>query len=118
MTTVLVFNPDGNDGWLTELELPEGDTERLRILQAAVGGYIELVRANLLANATEALWMFCNEEGRAQGLQPNVMASTLAQTSVVGPVVFHGGADANGELVSCPEAFRRVLWRLVAAQED
>lgn len=116
MTAVLVVRPDVEDGgaWVgvTEVELAAGDAESLRFLQETVGGYLEVVR---VAYSSRPLWLFCNEDGQRLGLPFNALASALARQSISGPVVFHGGADAAGELLPCPEWFRESVMRVVSA---
>lgn len=54
---------------------------KLPALQQAVGGYIELVRLS------GGRVMYVNEEGRLNGLLPNMAASTMANQVIVGDVV-------------------------------
>tara|TARA_E500000305_G_scaffold99272_1_gene91367 strand:+ start:646 stop:897 length:252 start_codon:yes stop_codon:yes gene_type:complete len=55
----------------------------LEELQAAVGGYIEMVRTNNVG------YMYCNEEGKLQGLPVNRAATSMIDFDdvVVGDVV-------------------------------
>jgi hypothetical protein len=55
---------------------------RLKELQVAVGGYIEMIMLN------EHSWLIVNEEGRMEGLELNVLASRLAGQEIVGDVLF------------------------------
>lgn len=104
MTTVVAVEPQELGVLITEMELPKGDQARLELLQGILGGYLELVPTQ-----SASLWLFCNEDGQRLGLQSNVLGTVLAQQLILGPVIFHGGADAAGELVSIPEAYRAIL---------
>lgn len=53
----------------------------LESLQMVVGGYIEPIRLK------DGGLMYVNEEGRLTGLPPNIAASLLASTMIVGDVV-------------------------------
>lgn len=70
-------------------------------LRKAVRGYIESVPLN---RAGRSLTAFCNETGKLDGMRPNSPAHAilrdlyLGDDFVVGPVVFTGAADSEGEL--------------------
>ena len=57
----------------------------LEALQAAVDGYIEAV--TLIPGKAV---MIVNEEGLLRGMAPNPIASTVANTQIVGPAVVVG----------------------------
>lgn len=69
---------------LTVLDYPKDSGGRLKALQAAVGGYIELVR---LGGGVDA---FCDEEGLLKGLAPSwdVRRADGLEIRLVGPVAF------------------------------
>jgi hypothetical protein len=50
----------------------EGEPEPLRVIQSAVGGYIEMVRTCI-----PGVHMYCNEEGKLRDLPPNRLATYL-----------------------------------------
>lgn len=56
-----------------------GHNPTLDEMQAAVGGWIEYVPLTPEAvQATGFAFLYCNEEGKLQGLLPNVVATMLA----------------------------------------
>ena len=82
----------------------EGATS-LGFLQGVVGGYIELVRV------TDELDMWCNEEGKLQGLPVNEPATALwwalcpemrNQDVICGPVALTSH-DGQGDTTSLPD---------------
>lgn len=74
---------------------PIGDS--YKTLSDAVGGWIECVRLS----ENEDLW--CNENGIAEGLPLNMIATAIysetfnATNPIVGDVIITGGADEEGE---------------------
>lgn len=90
------------------------DTSTLDHLQSAVGGLIELLELQPDLSA----WV--NEEGRIHNLPPNPLATALAITLcpnlqgtplLMGPVVFTGGADDDGNtLPLSPARFLDLVW--------
>lgn len=90
MKIAMVIPPDGP---VYTVSLPERGTEELRELQGYVGGWIELV-------PTEApVSVFCNEEGKLDGLPANPRATALFNSLlapwdvIVGTVVVLGPVD-------------------------
>lgn len=82
------------DGVVERVEWP-GAGSGLRALQTAVGGCVELVQLR------SDLSMWCNDEGLLNGAAWNPVATLLAisfgvRVRLHGPVVFTGGADAEG----------------------
>ena len=81
---------------------PDADVEvfdhkpDLSEMQAAVGGYIELVGLWDMGGAQ----LVVNEEGRLTGLPVNTVATVLARRLdiIVGPAILVGPADDGGEL--------------------
>jgi len=67
-----------------------------KTLSDAVGGYIECV-------GLEGVDMWCNENGIAEGLPLNMVASAIyyeafnASNPILGNVIITGGADEEGE---------------------
>lgn len=82
-----------------EYDPKEGSS--LEMLQARVGGYIEAAPI-----FDRRLTMYCNEEGKLQGLPVNRLATILldhgAHDVIVGDVVLVGGADVEGYDTSLP----------------
>lgn len=83
------------DGTVTELDLdaPEG---ALKVLQTAVGGYIEPVSLEY------DFEFYCDEEGLYNKTEHNGTAEMVLRITygevrpIMGPVVFTGGIDAEG----------------------
>jgi hypothetical protein len=100
MKTALRINRD------MTTEVLDLSTKEYEQLSSAVDGWIQAVDLN--PNLT--LW--CNEEGKMRGMEPNVVATVLwkkyfGNTDViVGDVVFTGSADSEGE--TCPLADAQV----------
>ena len=89
MTKALVITTAGAVEVIEEISL--------KVLQGKVGGWVQAV--DLKPNLT--LW--CNEEGKMNGLAVNYFATELwesvygATDIIVGDVVLTGGADDEGE---------------------
>lgn len=105
---VLVIGP-GADEDLVLHSVEQGDAYALREL---VGGWLEAIYG--------AGWVaFCDEDGKHKRLPPNPAAGRLARQLgwraampgdlLVGPVVFTGPADRNGDETSVPELVLRRL---------
>lgn len=82
-------------GEVTTLDLSAEDS--LQVLQTAVGGWVQAIDL-----ATD-LTMWCNEEGKLNGLPHNPYAQHFWDTAfgahtdyIVGDVVLTGGADEEG----------------------
>jgi hypothetical protein len=99
------------DGVATEVEFaPVG--KRLQQLQDAVGGWVEAV------DLSPTLTMWCNEEGKLNGLPFNSLATDLWEESfgqtdfIKGNVIFTGGTDEEGETLGLDEATADKLRKL------
>ena len=91
------------DGTRTVLEYHPDD--EYTTLRDGVGGYIEAVDM-----PSVGVVMWCNEEGKINGLPVNAAACEYYEVEfgalydiIVGPVVFTGMADDNGNMTSIPE---------------
>ena len=76
--------------------------EELHALQAAVGGYIEVVRIS------EDAALIVDEDGLFKALNQNALASLVARQQIVGTALLVGvTVDADGERVfcDCPERY-------------
>lgn len=86
-------------GEAREVQIPESGEGELDELQRLVGGFIELV-------PTDTLTVFCNEEGKIQGLPPNYRATStfgsllMPGDVIAGDVVVLGNLDDDGDTVS------------------
>lgn len=84
------------DGEPYQLDIPDDDSLSLPIYQKVVGGYIELVPCSY--NIT----VYCNEEGKIQGLPPNHRATALfgewlqPWDIIAGNVIVVGPPDKDG----------------------
>lgn len=80
----------------------------LRDLQNRVGGYLEIAPIT-----DSSLTLYCNEEGKLQGLVRNDIASNmLAPTNpdwIAGDAVLVGAPDSEGYDTSLPDVFKEVL---------
>lgn len=76
----------------------------LQTLHSLVGGYLEVVRIPSMPNAHA----YVDEEGLFKRLLVNRIASRLAQTTIVGPMVILGNTPNGGE-GDCPDSIYRVL---------
>jgi hypothetical protein len=96
---------------LVDLDAPEGS---LKVLQDAVGGWVEAV--DLSADLT----MWCNEEGKLDGSILNVKATEQfrevfgAVDAIMGDVIFTGGVDDEGDTMGLTDD--QVLRLLQAAK--
>jgi hypothetical protein len=104
----LVFRTDGS---IEDLLLDQGPND-LRLMQAAVGGYIELI------TFAEDLLCYVNEEGMLMGLPVNPSASgllarfNLTHVSASGMLqgdVLLTGHDGSPDTVGVPEHWREKL---------
>lgn len=99
MKNALVIGVDKNVE-IVDLDAPEGS---LKVLQKAVGGWIEAV------DISDTLTMWCNEEGKLLGMPTNAFATKLSaeviQTNdwIAGDVVLTGGVDDEGDTVGLTE---------------
>lgn len=106
MKTALRINTDFTT------EILDLDTDTLKKLQDAVGGWVQAV------DLRDDLTVWCNEEGKLIGLTPNVIGTHMWERSfgmtdaIMGNVVFTGGTDANGENLALPLAWLTQLQEL------
>lgn len=109
----VVVNTDGTAETVTWT--PSSDMPTYRHLQKYVGGLIDVVA---LAPDMD---MWVNDEGLILNLEPNLAATVLAAylrrraplTPFVGPVVFTGGADDEGETRSLSDEAVELLHKSV-----
>jgi hypothetical protein len=88
------------DGEAYRLEITSDERKELRILQELVGGFLELVPYEGDA------CIFCNEEGKLQGLPKNRRAQHVVSPPgdyLVGNIVVLGPEDDDGETTSLSE---------------
>jgi hypothetical protein len=88
----------------TDGNVVELDSLTLAVLQESVGGYVQVI------DIRDDVVMWCNEEGKLEGLPHNPVGQTLwngtygAGTDyIVGNVVFTGGSDEDGETLPLSE---------------
>lgn len=103
-------------GQVKTLDLSE---DSLATLQAGVGGYIQAI------DLTTSMTMWCNEEGKLNGLPHNPFAQKLwdvafgADTDyIVGDVVFTGGPDDEGYTTGITAEDEQVIRNVVAKVMD
>jgi len=93
MRNALVIGTDSSVSF-ADLDAPEGS---YKVLSNAVGGWIECVAIS------DDLTMWCNEEGKLDGLPVNDIATKIFQNRfgavdvIMGNVVLTGGADDEGD---------------------
>lgn len=97
------------DGTLTELDLDASEGS-LKVLQDGVGGWIEPV------DLSEEVTMYCNEEGKLGGFEPNPIATVIFNATfapavdlIMGDVVFTGGVDDEGDTLGLPDEAATVI---------
>jgi Domain of unknown function (DUF3846) len=105
MTRGVVSYPNGQ---LEAVELGEIEAEHAKNMQDIVGGYVELVTFT----GEPPVTMWCNEDGWGLQLPANLLASHIAHTTVMGPVIFAGPPDAEGHLTSIHDDWWVELIRL------
>lgn len=80
-----------------DLDAPEGS---LKVMQTAVEGWIEPVGL-----PGQDFGMYCNEEFLyTGGLQQNLTATAFTRQPILGPVIFTGLVDEDGETEGLTEA--------------
>ena len=94
----MVISPAGH---IELIDLSSGSLEKM---QAAVGGWVQAIE---LSNE---LMMWCNEEGKMNGLEHNPFAQHLWDRAfgagtdyIVGTVVITGGSDDEGDTIGLTE---------------
>lgn len=99
-------------GVTQELDLTENS---LQVLQTGVGGWVQAI------DLTTTLTMWCNEEGKLEGLPHNPYAQKLwdlafgADTDyIVGDIVLTGAPDEEGRTTAITELDERVIRKVVA----
>lgn len=96
------------EGEAKEIELVQ-DEAQLKILQEAVGGWVQAI------DFTPTLTLWCNEEGKLNGLPINPMATFLWEryfgfTDIIcGNVIFTGGTGDEGETLGLNEETAKQL---------
>jgi Domain of unknown function (DUF3846) len=91
------------------IQLPEDGNAELAVLQQAVGGYIELVPN------PHGVTVYCNEEGKLEGLPPNHRATKLfgewlqPWDIIAGDVIVCGPPDEEGENTSLDRSWIKQL---------
>lgn len=104
---ILVIEPSGTMSMQSFTS--ESGLEQLEALQGVVGGYLEALQGH-------GWHAYLNEDGRAMGLDPNPVASTLLAELgvrvglVVGTVMFL--SDRNGDEISTPASVLAVAAQL------
>jgi hypothetical protein len=114
----VVLNVDGT----TEVVhwTPTSDRPTYRHIQTYVGGLTDVVE---LARDMD-VWV--NDDGLNLGLEPNLHATVLASyiaskhpiQPLVGPVVFTGGSDANGDTVPLSDEATDLLVKAVECMRE
>lgn len=103
MTTGLIVRTDGTAAYV---ELPPM-SEQFEFLRRTVGGWIECVFV------TGGVHLYCNEEGKLDGLPYNEKATFLAGRQgidpLVGDVIFLGDGP-EGEEGDLPPEWRHLPW--------
>jgi hypothetical protein len=90
------------------IELDNQDGSMLKVLQDAVGGYVQVV------DLKENLSLWCNEEGKMLGLPANHFATILWEKRfgktdvIVGNAVFTGGTDSEGQTLGLTD--EQIAW--------
>ncbi len=88
-------------GEMSIIDLAENE---LATLQAKVGGWVQMVDLN------DNLTLWCNEEGKLEGLPLNRYATELWESVygktdiIVGDIVLTGGADDEGETLGLSDS--------------
>lgn len=87
-----------------DVNIKEVDSVEYETLYEAVNGLVELVSIN------EDIDMWLNEEGKLNGLEPNVLATLLFNKVfptfdvIMGNIIITGGADEEGNTVGLSDA--------------
>jgi hypothetical protein len=87
-----------------EVNIKEVDSVEYETLYEAVNGLVELVSIN------EDVDMWLNEDGKVNGLEPNVLATLLFNKVfpdfdvIMGDVIITGGADDEGNTVGLSDS--------------
>jgi hypothetical protein len=76
--TLLVIDPDGTK---TRIRHEKKDQPELKVIQRAVGGYIERIRVRFNHRLRDA---YVNEDGLSMGLAYNPHVRMLSQHTIVG----------------------------------
>ena len=99
-------------GAIQELDLSR---DSLTVLQNGVGGWVQAV------DLTTTMTLWCNEEGKLEGLPHNPYAQRLWDTAfgadtdyIVGDVVLTGAPDDEGYTTALSELDEQVIRKVVA----
>ena len=99
-------------GAIQELDLSR---DSLTVLQNGVGGWVQAV------DLTTTMTLWCNEEGKLEGLPHNPYAQKLWDTAfgadtdyIVGDVVLTGAPDEEGYTTGLTELDEQVIRKVVA----
>jgi hypothetical protein len=109
MRKVLKVSVEGSTEVL-DLDAPQGS---LNVLQTAVGGLVEVI------DITPEVSLWCNEEGKLEGLFTNAFATWFFQKQygavdiIVGDVVLAGGVDEEGDTLGLSDEQVRLYEYLV-----
>lgn len=93
----------------TDGKVVELDSISLAVLQESVGGWVQAI------DLRQDVTMWCNEEGKLEGLPHNPVGQTLwvqafgATDYIVGDVVFTGGTNEDGETLPLSEERAREI---------
>lgn len=118
MTTRALLIPV--EGPVTELDLDDGE-DSLRVLQAAVGGWIEAVRLPRFIRGAGRATAYVNEEGKLERLPINRRATDFMIPGIglfpgdyiAGPMVVAGFDPASGtHLPTLPPAVERRIRKI------
>ena len=92
-------------GVMELVELPDSEQAQLRAVQRILGGYMEVVRV-----PQAPVLMLVNEDGMAEHLPSNLVASILSGgLPIVGSVLLVGQEDSHGAIQSLPEPWVKAL---------
>lgn len=104
----LVVKPGG------ETEVVDFAENSLKVLQTAVGGWVQAIDLN------PRVTMWVNEEGKMNGLPYNIYGTKLWELRygqgsdvIVGDIVFTGGTDHEGETRGLTESQVETLTKFV-----
>lgn len=113
-----------------KLDLPDSGSHSLSVLQATVGGYIEVVPLPEHADPTDMASLVCNEDGKLSDppLPPNRRATMLMapgigiqMTDYIAGDAVVVGYDDHGEITNVPglvELFVQFIVRFIAQAVD
>jgi Domain of unknown function (DUF3846) len=109
---ILIIRTDGTTE-VGDLDAPEGS---LKVLQNAVGGYVEAVD---LRDPEEPATMWVNEDGIALGLPMNVYGTLIYQlmyhtpNGILGDIAISGLPDDEGDTTGISDKLRTALEEMI-----